>query len=311
MEKRYKKKMSLILICLLLIFLLCFSSLTNNSKIFAQNPEVDIQSINKYFNRDLPDTLFIKLKKLGDELLKQKTAAPPATEIDKDIWVIPADGKDDPYPLTIDDKWDDEMPVWSPDDQQIAYVSTRSGYKKIWKMNSDGTGKTQITKGTDRDSYPLWSPDERQIAFIRDASLFLIDLKIGKEEQMTLGVQVERVCSWSRDGKSILLVIRETEDQVKLADIDLSMKRLTDLKIQSDLHSLWSNLHLCPQKDCAVFDFFEIDNYDIKIENLLDEKQMKLTADPSHDRHPKWSNKGDLIVFSSNRKTPEPRDIKW
>lgn len=304
MGRRYKKKISLILISLFLILLLYFSSLINNSKIYAQNNEVDIQSINKYFNRDLPDTLFMKLRKLGEELLKQKTAAPPATEIDKDIWIIAADGTEDPYPLTIDDKWDDEMPVWSPDDQQIAYVSTRSGYKKIWKMNRDGTGKTQITKGTDRDSYPLWSPDGHQIAFIRDASLFIIDLRSRNEERRTLGVQVERICAWSRDGKTVLLVIRKTEDHLKIAELDLSLKKLIDPKIQSDLHSLWSNLHLCPNKDCAVFDCFEFDNYDIKIENFIDEKQMKLTADPSHDRHPKWSNKGDLIVFSSNRKTP-------
>ena len=32
-------------------------------------------------------------------------------------------------------------------------------------MNADGTGLTQLTHNSDRDSVPAWSPDGRRLAF--------------------------------------------------------------------------------------------------------------------------------------------------
>ena len=278
--------------------------------VLAQKQDFPIRSINKYFNRDLTVDIFSKMQKLSKKLSQNKPTAGRKIDRDKDIWVIRVDGNSEPFPLTIDKKYDDEMPIWSPDDQYIAYVSTRSGKKKIWKMNSeDGTNKTQLTKGTAPDSYPLWSPDGSQIAFIRNEKLFVVEISSRKERQITKNVkfQVERLCAWSRDGKSVLLKIK---DVLKLIIIDLDSNIIRDAKLPAGLYTLWNKLQLCPDKDYVVFESFEIDNYSITIGNLTNEKQWKLTSSYSHDRHPKWSNKGDLIVFSSNRKTPDFFDIQ-
>ncbi|HNJ72521.1 MAG TPA: hypothetical protein PL129_08475, partial [bacterium] len=36
-------------------------------------------------------------------------------------------------------------PSWSPDGSKIVYTSSKTGNEEIWIMNSDGTGKTQLT----------------------------------------------------------------------------------------------------------------------------------------------------------------------
>ncbi len=57
-------------------------------------------------------------------------------------------------------------PVFSPDGQQIAFVSTRNnGVPTIWLMNADGSNQRQVTTALGRDTSPSWSPDGRQLLF--------------------------------------------------------------------------------------------------------------------------------------------------
>lgn len=45
----------------------------------------------------------------------------------------------------------------------LAFVRT----EHIWSAGSDGSGATQLTKGTSEDSIPVWSPDGLTVAFVR------------------------------------------------------------------------------------------------------------------------------------------------
>lgn len=58
-------------------------------------------------------------------------------------------------------------PVWSPDNQWIAFVSNKTGNDEIWLMRSDGSDKTQLTfNDWEWDKHPTWSPDSQYIAFM-------------------------------------------------------------------------------------------------------------------------------------------------
>src|SRR5205823_3521044 len=52
-------------------------------------------------------------------------------------------------------------PVWSPDNTQIAFSSSRENQlSKIYIMNADGSGLHRLTNsGDDIESSPAWSPD--------------------------------------------------------------------------------------------------------------------------------------------------------
>jgi len=66
--------------------------------------------------------------------------------------------------LTSDDT--DTAPAFSPNGQQIAFMSRRDGNWNIYVVNNDGTGLRQLTEDPAQDGLPAWSPDGRVIAFV-------------------------------------------------------------------------------------------------------------------------------------------------
>src|SRR5437867_1336213 len=67
-----------------------------------------------------------------------------------------------------------QNPAWSPDGSKLAfYFNTLTSARGLYLMNSDGSGRTQITAGKpgpgpwDSDWNPVWSPDGTRILFIR------------------------------------------------------------------------------------------------------------------------------------------------
>jgi dipeptidyl aminopeptidase/acylaminoacyl peptidase len=108
-------------------------------------------------------------------------------------------------------------PRLSPDGHQVAFVESRANWKAdkrvshIWRINTDGTGLTQMTDGMEGESSPRWSPDGRTIAFIAKrgtdtaavAQIQVISVAGGEAQPLTSHTTAVSSIVWSRDGATI------------------------------------------------------------------------------------------------------------
>ena len=118
-------------------------------------------------------------------------------------------------------EWSDLDPAWSPDGTKIAYASspTQGAARRIWVMNEDGSGKTQVTPAGDPsydELYPTWSADGARIAFIRrtpgDRCVAQTDIRVidvDGSNEVSLGdgpgCEVASV-NWSPDGTKLAYI---------------------------------------------------------------------------------------------------------
>jgi Tol biopolymer transport system component len=100
----------------------------------------------------------------------------------------------------------DWAPRWSPDGNEIAFYSYRSGNRDIWVMPSRGGPARQLTSDPGHDYYPSWSPDGRVIAYESrgKASITLMNANGGDSRSLGPGVLAPSQVEWSRDGRSLL-----------------------------------------------------------------------------------------------------------
>lgn len=103
-------------------------------------------------------------------------------------------------------------PTWSPDGRMIAFISQApEGGLAIFRMNEDGTNKTQITPISASWSRLSWSPDGGRIAFHDTGpvpprtQIFVVDIDGSNRRSLTSGSAAwDSYPTWSPDGSRIL-----------------------------------------------------------------------------------------------------------
>jgi dipeptidyl aminopeptidase/acylaminoacyl peptidase len=107
--------------------------------------------------------------------------------------------------------------------------SHRTTHAHLYRISSDGTGKTQLTTGLADDDLPLWSPDGEKITFLRtgpsgQTTLCLIGGSGGTVRTLHPAGAVGRADAyayhWSPDGRT-LAVAHENSDKDTVISVSL------------------------------------------------------------------------------------------
>lgn len=167
----------------------------------------------------------------------------------------------------------DVEPRWSPQGDQIAFLSARQtnpetdGQRELYVVKPDGSAVRQLTSKSRSPSFGgigevvqySWSPQGTKIAFVREGStqgrgsLYVVDLSSGETTQVMLrDADADTAPSWSADGQDLVFAAR----------VD------------------------------GAYDLFRW--------SLVEARVANLTNAPSDERSPSWSPRGQ-IVFTSDR----------
>lgn len=119
-----------------------------------------------------------------------------------DIFMI-----DVPYGLARNitrDSARDGSPVWSPDGQQIAFESRRTGNWEIYLISADGWKRRQLTDGMVDSRRPVWSPNGDRLVYTSNPDhnwdLYIADLGVLLTRRITQNHSIDFSPVWRPGG---------------------------------------------------------------------------------------------------------------
>ena len=99
-------------------------------------------------------------------------------------------------------------PAWSPDMNQVAYVSFETSRPAIFRHDLVSGAREQMTNFQGLNGAPAWSPDGRTLALVlsKDGNPELYTLDIGSKKltRITDNRAIDTEPNWTPDGKSLI-----------------------------------------------------------------------------------------------------------
>ena len=191
--------------------------------------------------------------------------------------------------------YDDRVPSWSPNRDEIAFQSNRDGDYEIFTVNMETKSVRQITSNGCNDYAPAWSPDSNRIAYYSDCDgnreIFVINTDGSNQQQLTKTNSVYNwFPSWSPDGDLITFASnRDGNYHVYVMNSDGSGQT----KLARGCVPSFS-----PDGKFILFSSYCTDDGDLFIMHEDGSNVETLIAD-YEARNPSWSPYGDSILFQS------------
>ncbi len=179
--------------------------------------------------------------------------------------------------LTFEPGYESE-PAWSPDGNEIAFVSDRDGNYEIYVMDANGSNQERLTYNIYSDGTPAWSPNGVEIAFTSSrggtSEIYLMESNGSNQRRVTdsyeildrpwFGLTYSTSPAWSPD----------------------------ESKIAFEVGLIWDN-------GSVNSDIYMLDMYDNTVGKITNDVLNPEMVIPSFntDQSPSWSPDGDKIAY--------------
>jgi len=190
-----------------------------------------------------------------------------------------------------------ESPSWSPDGSKIVFADQTSLDKsQLFIMNSDGSGRRQITYSQSSSSDPAWSPNGNEIAFTREGRIYIQDLHSNSERVVLEGPDNYYFPAWSPDAQEIAFL---ASSGGLISSLNVGTREGLDVHVVAKIAAWNSPPAWSPNGDWIAYGCYMNDWQVCKI-NLNSGLTLVLTEE-SANGSPSWSSDGKWITYSSYR----------
>lgn len=219
----------------------------------------------------------------------------------KDFYRLVLADSDGQRPIVLLESRDPIMaPSWSPDGNEVAYVSFETTRPAIYRQNLRTGAREQLTNFKGLNNSPVWSPDGSAMAMVlsKDGSpdIYLMDLNTRKLNRLTNHYAIDTEPTWMPDG-SALLFTSDRGGRPQIYRYDLKTAAVTRVTFEGRYNARarvaqdGRNVALVHQKD---------GQYHIAVHDLVTERLTVLTS-TSLDESPSIAPNGSIVLYATKR----------
>lgn len=215
-----------------------------------------------------------------------------------EIWRIGAEGTPPELRLSTAGTFQNVGATWSPDGQQLAFVTNRDGNYEVYTMTSTGGNPTNLTENSANDGNggadpPQWSPDGTQISFVSaragNRDVWVMNADGTEPRNLTLTTTHEAHPRWSPDGETIFYdVVIEPTSHVDLyaMNADGSNQRALEEEDGIEQHAEVSpdGLQIAWESNRGAGN----GNLEVYVADVDGGNVQRVTTDVETDRLPAW-----------------------
>lgn len=194
-------------------------------------------------------------------------------------------------------------PAWSPDRQQVAYVSFEDGRAEVWVQpiytKERPVPRRKVASFPGLNSAPAWAPDGRRLALTlsKDGNpdIYVLDLDTAQLTQITRHPAIDTTPVWTPDGRSIIFMSdRRAGAQIyRVSAKGGEPERLTTVgryNVDPDISADGKQLAMVHRSDdgdrIAVLD--------------LETEQLRVLTDGPLDENPSFAPNGSMIIYAAS-----------
>jgi Tol biopolymer transport system component len=227
----------------------------------------------------------------------------------RSMYVAPTlGGTENGAAMRLTDSGDADLtPQWNPDGTKIAWVSGAPGSSHIWIMNSDGSGKRQLTNAEGTQGWPEWSPDGARVLYWEyneTSKLYAIrTIKVDGTSIITIAETANILDRpvWRPDGQYVAYAAEINANwDIWVAKSDASQSWRMTTSSAMETNPLWRpDGKIIAYKIATSGAYNLTEEYFLSVENGFDSPKIYSWDGPQSIQMSGWSPDGKKIAYTA------------